>query len=62
MSTSSNKKRLTITMPDDVVSYIDGVCAKTGMNRSGFIGMLLVEALEQRGVLPLDGEEQHEEE
>lgn len=61
MSGSSTKKRITITMPDNVIDYIDGVCDKTGMNRSGFIGMLLVEALEQRGVLPLEGEEQHDE-
>lgn len=61
MSGNSSKKRITITMPDNVVDYIDGVCTKTGMNRSGFIGMLLVEALEQRGVLPLEDEGQHDE-
>lgn len=59
MSADTAKKRMTITVPGDIVEYIDGVCAKTGMNRSGFIGMLLVEALEQRGVLPSDDKEEH---
>lgn len=48
MAVDPTKKRVMVTLPAEIVDRVDAFCGKTGMNRSGFIGMLLVEGLKRR--------------
>ena len=44
----TQKARLTISLPTNVLASIDSECERTGESRSGFLGKAAVEMLEMR--------------
>lgn len=44
---ATKKRQLMITLPPEISERLDRYCEKTGLNRSGYIGMLLDENLEK---------------
>jgi len=43
-----NAQRIAITIPTDIVVWIDNVSKRSGMSRSGFIAKMLIEKISEQ--------------